>query len=171
MRASEPLSDDSRSADSRSELPERSASPPAFQFTLRHLFALTAAVCLIAAAYSWFGPVAIVAVVALAFVGALITGIAQSRPVLAGELLVLVGILCVAAAWLASTRGDARGAARRMQCQNNLKQLALAIHLYHDDLGCFPPPYIADSRGNPMHSWRVLLLPYMEQQALYNRYR
>lgn len=61
-------------------------------------------------------------------------------------------------------------AARRSQCSNNLKQLALAMHNYYDTNGCFPPAYIADEDGTPMHSWRVLILPFIEQQALYERY-
>ena len=64
----------------------------------------------------------------------------------------------------------AREAARRSQCSNNLKQLALAMHNYHDTYKCFPPAYIADEDGQPMHSWRVLLLPYLEQQPLYEQY-
>ncbi len=64
----------------------------------------------------------------------------------------------------------AREAARRSQCANNLKQIGLAFHNYHDTTGAFPPAYIADTNGKPMHSWRVLLLPYMEQGAMYNRY-
>lgn len=66
---------------------------------------------------------------------------------------------------------SAREAARRAQCTNNLKQIALAMHNYHDVHNSFPPAYIPDAQGRPMHSWRVLLLPYMEEQALYNRYR
>lgn len=65
----------------------------------------------------------------------------------------------------------AREAARRAQCTNNLKQIGLAMHNYHDVYNCFPPAYIPDAKGKPMHSWRVLLLPYMEQKALYDRYR
>jgi len=64
----------------------------------------------------------------------------------------------------------AREAARRSQCTNNLKQLALAMHNYHDTYKCFPPAYVADEDGRPMHSWRVLLLPYLEQQPLYEQY-
>ncbi len=64
----------------------------------------------------------------------------------------------------------AREAARRMQCTNNMKQIALALHNYHKAYGCFPPAYIADENGRPMHSWRVLVLPYMERQELYDRY-
>jgi prepilin-type processing-associated H-X9-DG protein len=64
----------------------------------------------------------------------------------------------------------AREAARRAQCSNNLKQIALAFHNYHDSYGTFPPAYIPDESGRPMHSWRVLILPFLEQQALYNMY-
>lgn len=64
-----------------------------------------------------------------------------------------------------------RGGAPRMQCANNLKQIALALHHYHDVYKTFPPAYIADEDGRPMHSWRVLLLPFLEQQWLYDAYR
>lgn len=64
----------------------------------------------------------------------------------------------------------AREAARRSLCVNNLKQIALATHNYHDTYRCFPPAYIPDANGKPMHSWRVLLLPYLERQDLYEMY-
>ncbi|QDU47257.1 hypothetical protein Mal52_57850 [Symmachiella dynata] len=51
-----------------------------------------------------------------------------------------------------------------------LKQIGLALHTYHDDYGRFPPAYVTDKDGNPMHSWRVLILPYMDQGALYKAY-
>jgi len=61
-------------------------------------------------------------------------------------------------------------ASPRPVCQNNLKQIARALRMYHDRFGRFPPAYIADADGKPMHSWRVLILPYLEYQALYNQY-
>ncbi|MCL2304119.1 MAG: DUF1559 domain-containing protein [Planctomycetaceae bacterium] len=64
-----------------------------------------------------------------------------------------------------------RQAARRMDCVNKMKTLAIAVHNYHDAQGCLPPPYSADSGGKPLHSWRVLLLPYMEELALYEAIR
>jgi prepilin-type processing-associated H-X9-DG protein len=64
----------------------------------------------------------------------------------------------------------AREAARRTSCSNNLKQIALAFHNYHDTHKTFPPAYIPDEDGNPKHSWRVLILPFLEQQALYEQY-
>ena len=65
---------------------------------------------------------------------------------------------------------DAREAARRSQCKNNLKQIGQALHNYHDTFGAFPPAYIPDKDGKPMHSWRVLILPYIDQLTLYNQY-
>ncbi len=61
----------------------------------------------------------------------------------------------------------AREAARRMQCSNNLKQLALAMHNYHDTYKSFPPAYTVDDQGKPLHSWRTLLLPFLESSPLY----
>ncbi len=63
-----------------------------------------------------------------------------------------------------------REAARRANCLNNMKQIGLAMHNYHSAHDCFPPAYIADEDGNPKHSWRVLILPYMEEKALYDQY-
>lgn len=64
-----------------------------------------------------------------------------------------------------------RAAARRMQCTNKLKNLALAMHNYHEVNGHLPPVYTVDENGKPLHSWRVLLLPYVEQQAMYEAIR
>ena len=65
----------------------------------------------------------------------------------------------------------AREAARRMQCMNNMKQIGLALHTYHDAHGSFPPVYTTDENGKPLHNWRVLMLPYMEHQSLYENIR
>ena len=63
-----------------------------------------------------------------------------------------------------------REAARRLQCNNDMRQIALALRNYRQANGCFPPAYIADKNGKPMHSWRVLILPYLDEQALYKLY-
>lgn len=60
---------------------------------------------------------------------------------------------------------------QRSQCKNNLKQIGMALYSYHEAYGSFPPAYIADREGRPMHSWRVLLLPYLDQTPLYQEYR
>ncbi|WP_373653860.1 DUF1559 domain-containing protein [Schlesneria sp. DSM 10557] len=60
-----------------------------------------------------------------------------------------------------------REAGRRTICRNNLKQIALALHKYHDTYFTFPPAYTVDGDGRPLHSWRTLILPYLDQQELY----
>lgn len=66
---------------------------------------------------------------------------------------------------------EAAHAMRQTQCRGHLKQIVMALHWYHDEYGSFPPAVVRDRSGRPMHSWRVLLLPYLEQQTLYNQYR
>ena len=46
----------------------------------------------------------------------------------------------------------------------------MAVANYHEAYGCFPPAYVADRNGKPMHSWRVLILPFLEQHEIYNAY-
>jgi hypothetical protein len=46
----------------------------------------------------------------------------------------------------------------------------LAVANYHETYGCFPPASVADRDGKPLHSWRVLILPFLEQPELYNAY-
>ena len=84
-----------------------------------------------------------------------------------GFLVVCGGIL---AALFFPAVQQTREAARRSQCRNNLKQIGLALHNYADTYGTFPPAYIADESGKPMHSWRVLILPFLDQQPLYSAY-
>lgn len=86
---------------------------------------------------------------------------------------VVVGGGCVVAilvALLLPAVQAARGAARRAQSQNHLKQIGLALHNYHDTHKKFPPPYVTDAAGNKLYSWRVLILPYLEQDALYRQW-
>jgi len=66
---------------------------------------------------------------------------------------------------------DARESAKQALCANNQKQLALALSNYHSTYGTFPPAYTTDADGKPLHSWRVLLLPYMYQNRLYESIR
>ncbi len=64
----------------------------------------------------------------------------------------------------------ARAAAQRSQSFNNLKQLALAMHNYYDAKKSFPPAASYNKNGKPLLSWRVHLLPYLEQEALYREF-
>ena len=65
---------------------------------------------------------------------------------------------------------SAREAARRAQSMNNLKQIGLAMHNYHDARRPFPPAFKADKDGKPLLSWRVLILPYLEEDELYQQF-
>ncbi|MBU4400910.1 MAG: DUF1559 domain-containing protein [Planctomycetes bacterium] len=70
--------------------------------------------------------------------------------------------LLIALALLLPVVPAPREATRRMQCRNNLKQIGLAMHNYHDKYGSFPPAYTVDEQGKPTHSWRALILPFLE---------
>jgi prepilin-type processing-associated H-X9-DG protein len=60
--------------------------------------------------------------------------------------------------------------ASRMQCVNNLKQIALSMHIYHDRHNTFPAVANFDNQGKPLLSWRVHLLPFMDQMELYKEF-
>src|SRR5688500_8928652 len=64
-----------------------------------------------------------------------------------------------------------RGAALRMTSQNNLKQIALGLHSYHDVNGYFPVGVVGPDGKTLGLSWRVLILPYVEQENLYKQFR
>ena len=64
-----------------------------------------------------------------------------------------------------------RLAAAASQSANNLKQIAIAMHNYLDANNAFPPAAVCDKKGKPMLSWRVLILPYIEQDALYKEFK
>ena len=78
-------------------------------------------------------------------------------------------LVAIALAWPAYSRS--RAAVWRETCRKNFEQIGLALNRYHEQYGCFPPAYFADEQGRPMHSWRVLLLPFLGQAQIYNDYR
>ena len=59
----------------------------------------------------------------------------------------------------------------RAQSETNLRQIAIALHNFHDAYGYFPPAVIRGPDGEPWHSWRVLILPYLEETDLFDQYR
>ena len=91
------------------------------------------------------------------------------------ELLVVIAIIAVLIALLLPAVQQAREAARRSQCKNNLKQIGLAMHNYHDSLLRFPAggcgggfPYTNGGGDSWMHTQWVSILPYIDQAPLYN---
>src|SRR5437667_274460 len=96
------------------------------------------------------------------------------------ELLVVIAIIAVLIALLLPAVQAAREAARRIDCTNNLKQLGLAMHNYHDSVGTFPigvmgirSPTLYASVGDPTgtinrRTWAFMILPYLEKAAFYN---
>jgi prepilin-type processing-associated H-X9-DG protein len=83
------------------------------------------------------------------------------------ELLAVLGIIALLIALLLPFTRSARPAARLSQCVNNLKQIALALHNYEQAHNALPPAYTVDAKGRPLHSWRTLILPYLERGPLY----
>lgn len=89
------------------------------------------------------------------------------RLLIAGGLLLGIGFLLILL--LLPAVRDTRPVAYRTQCKNNLKQITLALANYQDVWGQPPPRYTASADGQPLHSWRTLILPFLEQQELYDR--
>lgn len=94
------------------------------------------------------------------------------------ELLVVIAIIAILIALLLPAVQQAREAARRSTCKNNLKQIGLALHNYHETFRAFPPGYIeeilpanggsiVDNEGH--WAWNAMILPYVDQAPLYNQ--
>lgn len=96
------------------------------------------------------------------------------------ELLVVMAIIAVMIALLLRAAQAAREASRRVTCLNNLKQLGLALHIYHESARAFPPGYcgsvgldVGDAESaaaddGPGWAWGGMILPFLEQHQLYN---
>ena len=143
---------------------EETPSAPSFRFSTRSLLWATA---LLSVGMGTFGPAAgavlTVAVVAVNF--------ARRRGLALARLAIVVGILAALVAFLLPAVPSARAAARRNASMNNLRMLALAIHNFENANGRLPPPYSVDDLGEPLHSWRTLVLQYLGPGTLYNKVR
>jgi hypothetical protein len=130
--------------------------------------ALVAAVCAVGGTYQWLGPIVFVAVGIGLFVWAVGAALCYRKY---WELAVIAILLPVGVFMLLPSVSTPRVATRRAACNNNLRQILIGLHNYHDVYGSLPPAYVADENGRPMHSWRVLILPFIEQKSLYDQYR
>jgi Protein of unknown function (DUF1559) len=85
---------------------------------------------------------------------------------------VLSLLLCEGILWalLSPTRPLEREAESRMSCMNNLRQITIALYNYREVYGTFPPAVTYRADGQPMHSWRVLILPYLDHSDMYEQY-
>jgi len=79
-------------------------------------------------------------------------------------------VIALLVALLLPAVNAARDASSKTHCANNLRQIGVALQSYAMDHGSFPPAYLADENGTPMHSWRVLILPYLNEDLLYQQY-
>lgn len=80
-------------------------------------------------------------------------------------LVVAVGLLAVVAVVGVSAVADQRDAARRVGCQGNLTAIGTAMLEYHEKYGHFPPAFVPNKDGKPEHSWRVLLLEFLDAKT------
>ncbi|MCA9163994.1 MAG: DUF1559 domain-containing protein [Planctomycetales bacterium] len=142
-------------------------SEPAFQFGM---LSLVYTMAMLGASLAVFGMPGMLVGTVVVLYWALVLSVGDRKGRLLRALFAAFILLCAACMLLPAVQ-SAREAARRSQCSNNLKQIALALHNYHDIYKSFPPAYIADANGRPMHSWRVLILPFMGYQELYDQYR
>jgi prepilin-type processing-associated H-X9-DG protein len=83
------------------------------------------------------------------------------------EILTILVIITILTALLLPPVQQAVNSGRREHFRDQLKFVALALYQYQEDRGCLPPAVVIDEQGNPIHSWRALLLPSLEQQSLF----
>ncbi|MES2793148.1 MAG: DUF1559 domain-containing protein [Planctomycetota bacterium] len=86
-----------------------------------------------------------------------------------GKVITVLGIVVVVGTFFLPFTRDMRPHMRRLQCTHNLQQIGLALLRYHLAHKTFPPAYTVDSNGRPLHSWRTLILPYLEEPSLYEK--
>lgn len=85
------------------------------------------------------------------------------------ELFAVIALIGILIALFLPLERNARNAGRRTQSLNNIRNIMTALHSYHADYGEFPPAFTKDEQGQPLHSWRTLILPYLNEEQLYKQ--
>jgi len=147
-----------RNVEATRERPAKATEPP-WQFSLTTMLWVVTFGCgtLAAALYlGWFA----------AGCSVFVAGIVLSRINRGWEFMMVVG--CTAALLaLVLDHPNSRRLPREHQCTNRLAQVALALTQYESEHGSLPPAYVVDENGRPMYSWRVLILPYLDETRRY----
>jgi hypothetical protein len=144
--------------------------PRRFQFGLGTLLLLPVVGAVLSAAHIGFGVIGVVlSLLGFVFLMSFHPVFRRSHDLWLVRVFCNVGAVVLVLLSLLFSHSERTGPQRR-SCRNTLKAIAFALHCYHTDFGCYPPAYVADETGKPMHSWRVLLLPYLDKGDLYNHY-
>jgi hypothetical protein len=138
-----------------------------FQFTLKQLLMLPVVVGLFLGIFIGTYPFSMYAILPSLIAVLLLALISRDAVVT----IIIGAIFFLIFSFLARGVVDPREYGRRYSCRNNIKQILWALHSYHEKHGHFPPAYVADKDGRPMHSWRVLILPYLDHDDVYKKYR
>ena len=143
--------------------------PLQVRFRLVHLFYLVA---LLAVSLGTFGAVGFWVGSAVGVFWALIFHVRALRVRFLEVVVILGAVACCLGLFLPIASPLGSPASRRLPpCMSHTRSIALALDAYDYQYGTLPPAYIADEAGQPMHSWRVLILPFLEEQVKYDQYR
>lgn len=85
------------------------------------------------------------------------------------EILVSLFVTVILIVLTLPMRSQGWKSARLRACENNLEQIGIALQNYAEEYGAYPPAYTVDAEGKPLHSWRTLILPYLDQQDVYEK--
>ncbi len=139
--------------------------------------AIASLICGIAALFIPIVP----AILAITFGALGLRDIGRSRGRLGGQGLAIAGLVTgtigliligpVMIALLLPAVQRVREAANQIQSANNMKQIGLALHNYHDTYGTFPPAVVYSADGKPLYSWRVLILPFLGERRLFSQFK
>lgn len=140
---------------------------PKFQYGMKILLMLPVVVALLGAIGVWFGW-GVVLLLTPILIGVVV---ARHTKASAAGTFAMVALFYVLVALIAPAFLEIRTPPSRPRCPSNLKQILVSMHVYRDKYGVFPPAYLADESGQLAHSWRVLLLPFLDEQVLYDKYR